>query len=217
MYPQSTTPAAPALPPDPPSLMTSSSTESVSATVPPDMVRSHVASMNAESTQMTLLAMCTPAQIAHLWATSMVPQDYHAIILKTACIYMRPSFKSVSVPQTRRSSRRISSSFWPLFFASTLKSQKGGSFVKFWKKTCFARRKNRNMALRSAFVFASNQKVHRPRFQSPLHFDVRNIQQIRSEKQFPSAWRLLSAALLERWPQVCRRSAASRSRLRNYR
>jgi len=61
MYPQSTTPAAPALPPDPPPLMTSSSTESVSATVPPDMVRSHVASMNAESTQMTLLAMCTPA------------------------------------------------------------------------------------------------------------------------------------------------------------
>jgi len=43
-----------------------------------------------------------------------------------------------------------------------------------------------------------------PRSQSSLHFDIRNIQQIRPEKQFPIARRLLSAALLERWPHVCR-------------
>ena len=45
----------------------------------------------------------------------------------------------------------------------------------FRKKTCFARRKNRNMALRSGSFFACTQKVHRPRSQSPLHFDIRNI------------------------------------------
>jgi len=72
------------------------------------------------------------------------------------------------------------------------------------KKKCIARRKNRNLAMRSASLFASNQKVHRTGSQSPLHFDIKNPKQIRSEKYFPSAQRLLSAALLERWPQVCR-------------
>jgi len=43
----------------------------------------------------------------------------------------------------------------------------------------------------------------RNRTRSPLNFDNRNKQQIRSEKYFPSARRLFSAALLERWPQVC--------------
>ena len=42
-------------------------------------------------------------------------------------------------------------------------------------KTYFARRKNRNLALRSASVFASIHKEHRPTSQSPLHFDIRNI------------------------------------------
>ena len=46
--------------------------------------------------------------------------------------------------------------------------------------------------------------LHRPRSRSPLHFDIKNKQQIRSEKKFPSAWRLLSAAVCVRWPQVCR-------------
>jgi len=40
----------------------------------------------------------------------------------------------------------------------------------FRKKTCFARRKNRNLALRSGSFFASTQKMHRPRSQSLLHF-----------------------------------------------
>jgi len=34
---------------------------------------------------------------------------------------------------------------------------------------------------RSGALFSSTQKVHRPGSQSPLHFDIRNIQQIRSE------------------------------------
>jgi len=52
----------------------------------------------------------------------------------------------------------------------------------FRKKTCFARRKNRNLALRSASLFVSTQKMHKPRSLSPLHFDIRNISQIRSGK-----------------------------------
>jgi len=50
----------------------------------------------------------------------------------------------------------------------------------FRKKTCFARRQNRNLALRSSSLLASTQKVHRPRCQCLLHFDIGNIQQIRS-------------------------------------
>jgi len=54
--------------------------------------------------------------------------------------------------------------------------------INFRKKTCFARRKNRNLALRSGSLFASTQKVHRSRSQSTLHFDIRNIQQIHSQR-----------------------------------
>ena len=43
------------------------------------------------------------------------------------------------------------------------------------KITCFARRKNGNLPLRSRSLFASTQKVHRPRSQSHLHFDIWNI------------------------------------------
>ena len=43
-----------------------------------------------------------------------------------------------------------------------------------WEKKCFARRKNRNSALRSSSLFASTQTVHRPRSQSPLLSDFRN-------------------------------------------
>jgi len=62
----------------------------------------------------------------------------------------------------------------------------------------------RKLPLRIGSLFASNQKVHRPRSQSFLHFDIWNMYQIHSEIQFSSARRFLSAALLERWPQVCR-------------
>jgi len=48
------------------------------------------------------------------------------------------------------------------------------------KNKCFARRKNRNLALRSSSLFASTRNVHIPRSQSPFHFDTRNIWQIRS-------------------------------------
>ena len=47
--------------------------------------------------------------------------------------------------------------------------------ANFRKKMCFARRKNQNLALCSGSLFASTQKVHRPRSQSPVHFDIRNI------------------------------------------
>jgi len=39
-------------------------------------------------------------------------------------------------------------------------------------------RKNRNLALHCDFFLTSTQKVHRPRSQSPLHFDIRNMYQI---------------------------------------
>ena len=45
----------------------------------------------------------------------------------------------------------------------------------FRKKMCFARRKNWHLTLRSGSLFASTEVVHRPRSQSPLHFDIRNI------------------------------------------
>jgi len=49
----------------------------------------------------------------------------HVIILRNACIYMRPGFKSVSGPQTRRSSTWISSSLWPLFFCLIFSLRRG--------------------------------------------------------------------------------------------
>jgi len=48
------------------------------------------------------------------------------------------------------------------------------------KKMCFSRRKNRNLTLCSRSLFASTPNVHRPRSQSPFHFDIRNIWQTRS-------------------------------------
>ena len=62
----------------------------------------------------------------------------------------------------------------------------------------------RKSPLRIGSPNASTEVVHRPKSPSPLHFDIWNIWQIRSGKSFPSARRLLSAALLGRWPQVCR-------------
>ena len=49
----------------------------------------------------------------------------HVIILRNACIYMRPGLKSVSGPQTKRSSTWISSSLWPLFVSLTFSLRRG--------------------------------------------------------------------------------------------
>jgi len=53
------------------------------------------------------------------------PAVCHVIILKDACIYMRPGLKSVSGPQTRRSLTWINSSLWPLFFLLTFCLRRG--------------------------------------------------------------------------------------------
>ena len=45
----------------------------------------------------------------------------HVIILRNACIYIRPGLK----PQTRRSSTWITSSFWPCFFFLTFSLRRG--------------------------------------------------------------------------------------------
>jgi len=58
-------------------------------------------------------------------------------------------------------------------------------------------------ALRSGILFTSFKVVHRPRSVSPLHFDSQHIPQS-YRKNNASARRLLLAALLERWPHVCR-------------
>ena len=49
----------------------------------------------------------------------------HVIILRNACIYMMPGLKSVSGPQTTRSSTCITSSFWPLFLSLTFSLRRG--------------------------------------------------------------------------------------------
>jgi len=45
----------------------------------------------------------------------------------------------------------------------------------FWEQNVFRRRKNRILPLRCGSSNASPKVVHRPRCQSPLHFDIRNI------------------------------------------
>jgi len=63
---------------------------------------------------------------------------------------------------------------------------------------------NRKSALRSRIPSASPEVGRRPRSDFPLHFNSQNIYQIRMETSNASARRLPPAALLERWPQVCR-------------
>jgi len=63
---------------------------------------------------------------------------------------------------------------------------------------------NRKSALYSRILFASTEVMHKPRSYSLLHFDIENTYQICIEKYNASAWCLLPATLLERWPQVCR-------------
>ena len=63
---------------------------------------------------------------------------------------------------------------------------------------------DRKLALRSRIPFASTGGVHKSGSHSLLRFDSQNIYQIRREKINASARRLLAAALLERYPQLCR-------------
>ena len=61
-----------------------------------------------------------------------------------------------------------------------------------------------NLPMRGGILFASTEVVHRHRFDSRLHFDIRNIWQIRTQKQNASTLCLLLTDVLQRWPQVCR-------------
>jgi len=72
--------------------------------------------------------------------------------------------------------------------------------VRDWSQNC------RNLPVRhgGSILFASSTVVHRPtrRFDSLLHFDIRNIWQIHTQKQNGSAQRLPLADLVcepERW------------------
>jgi hypothetical protein len=63
---------------------------------------------------------------------------------------------------------------------------------------------SRKSALCGSVLFASTEVMRRPRSDSPLHIDIENTYHIRPEKYNASAWCLLPATPLERWPQVCR-------------
>jgi len=52
----------------------------------------------------------------------------------------------------------------------------------FWFLNVFGCKIRRKLALRSGILFASTERVHIPRSDFPLHFDIRNIQQIRTKK-----------------------------------
>jgi len=71
-------------------------------------------------------------------------------------------------------------------------------------KNVFDRRIRRKSALRSRILFASTEIMHTPRSDFPLHFNIENKHQIRTEKQNASARHLLPATLLEVWLQICR-------------
>ena len=62
----------------------------------------------------------------------------------------------------------------------------------------------RKSPMRSGSPYTSTQKMHRPGSCSPLHFDVGNTWQIRTEKWISNAQRFLSTDMLERWPYDCR-------------
>jgi len=85
-----------------PPVVAPASAESVPAAGPPlavpAVVRPHV--VPTHTAQMVLFAqvMCKPAQVVQMWAV---------IILRNACIYMRPDLKSRSGPLTRRSATWI--------------------------------------------------------------------------------------------------------------
>ena len=60
------------------------------------------------------------------------------------------------------------------------------------------------LPLRRGILFASTEVMCRPKSNSPLHFDIENISQHRTEKENASARCLPPTAMLARWPQVCR-------------
>jgi len=53
-------------------------------------------------------------------------------------------------------------------------------------------------------LFLNPEVMHRPRSDSPLHSDIRKIQQVRTGKWIACARCLLAATMPERWPQACR-------------
>jgi len=59
-----------------------------------------------------------------------------------------------------------------------------------------------NSPLRSGMLLASPDVLHRPRSNSLLHFDIKNVQYVHAGKWNASARCLISAALFERCPQV---------------
>ena len=76
--------------------------------------------------------------------------------------------------------------------------------AEFRLKNVFGHKICRKSALRSSIFFASAEVVHTSKLDSPIHFDPQNICQICMATINASAQRLPPAALLERWPHVCR-------------
>jgi len=70
---------------------------------------------------------------------------------------------------------------------------------------CVTRSKNRSLALRSGFLFASTQKVHRPRAQFPLQFEIGTYSKFAWKNNFlPSDVYFPQPCSVERWLQICR-------------
>ena len=95
MYHQST---APAPPPDLPLAVEPVSPEPVSSAGSPPVVnavvRHHVVPTHTAQMVLFVQAMSTPAQVVQMWPV---------IILRNACIYVKPDLKSRGEPLTRRS------------------------------------------------------------------------------------------------------------------
>ena len=91
-------------------------------------------------------------------------------------------------------------SFWVLAYGEPLRNGQYRFFLRayyiFFRKSPL---------VRSAFLFTSTQKVHRPRSDSPQHFDIQNIYSTLAPKiSFLALCVLLFTHPLERWPQVYR-------------
>jgi len=71
-------------------------------------------------------------------------------------------------------------------------------------KNVFDRKIGRKSPLCSCIIFASKKFMHRPKSDSPLHFDIQKTCTNRTGKKNAVARRLLSATLPKHWPQVCR-------------
>jgi len=55
----------------------------------------------------------------------------------------------------------------------------------------------------SRILFASPEAMHRPRSDSPLHIDIKNMNQMRTQNKMLTLGVCFPRTLLERWPQVC--------------